>query len=338
MKQLNRHWEGPAVEVVVADRRYHLGGGHSEVEITIRRPSLLREIWLSPVLAFGEAYMRGEIEVRGSLKTLMRAFHLTRPEELSPWYCRFVTWLRQLPRSISPQRAVANARHHYNIGNDFFSLWLDPTLTYSCAYYLRDTDDLATAQRQKLELLCRKARLAAGQNLLDIGCGWGGLLIHAARHYGVHATGITPAEDQADYIEALARAEGLQDRVRVLRTGWRGVEGKYDRIISVGMFEHVGLKQYRDFFRLWYELLAVGGLSILHTIGRMQPLCTDPWIDKYIFPGGYLPTLAQIAAFRRCFRPANSRRREPQAALRPHPERLVGELRAGDRCDCCLSR
>ncbi len=191
--------------------------------------------------------------------------------------------------------AISNARHHYDLGNDFYRLWLDPSLTYSCAYFLRDTDDLATAQQQKLELLCQKARLAPGHTLLDIGCGWGSLLIHAARHYGVQATGVTPAKEQADYIEALAQREGLAKRIRVLRTGWRAIEGKFDRIISVGMFEHVGVKQYQQFFHHWRELLADGGLSILHCIGHTRPAPIDPWIDKYIFPGGCLPTLTQIA-------------------------------------------
>jgi len=297
IERLQSHWQGPPIAVRVAEREYLLGSGQPASEVIIHRPALLRMLWLAPELTFGEAYMRGEIEVKGSLADLVEAYNSMQPAELSPWYARYVACVRYLPKAMSLRRAMANARHHYNIGNDFYKLWLDPSLTYSCAYFLRDTDDLAAAQRQKLELLCRKVRLAPGQTLLDIGCGWGSLLIHAARYYGVQVTGVTPAGDQADYIEALARREGLSERIRVLRTGWRQIDGKFDRIISVGMFEHVGVKQYREFFNRWRQLLADGGLSLLHAIGRMKPGPPSPWIDKYIFPGGYLPTLTQIAHY-----------------------------------------
>jgi cyclopropane-fatty-acyl-phospholipid synthase len=297
VERLQHHWRGPAVRLSAAGRTYVLGSGPATSEIVIHRPALLLNLWKSPDLAFGEAFMRGDIEVNGDFKDFMKAIYLTEAESLIPWYYQLVARLAHAPRRISQRRAVANARFHYDIGNDFYRRWLDPTLTYSCAYFLRDTDDLTTAQRQKLELLCRKARLAPGQKLLDIGCGWGSLLIHAAKHFGVHATGVTPAEEQAKYIEQLAERERLSDRVRILRGGWRAIDGTFDRIISVGMFEHVGLRQYAQFFEKWHSLLAAGGLSILHCIGRTRPGTTDAWIEKYIFPGGYLPTLAQIARY-----------------------------------------
>lgn len=199
---------------------------------------------VAPALTFGEAYMRGDIEVRGPLQDFLRAFHLLKPDEMSPWYARFFSWLRRLPRKISSQRAIANAQHHYDIGSDFYKSWLDPSLTDSCAYYLRETDDLPTAQQQKLELHCRKARFAPGNTLLDIGCGWGSLLVHAAQYFDVRATGVTAEEDQADYIEALARRKGLTDRIRVQRSDWRDIDGTFDRIVSVGMFKQVGVRQY----------------------------------------------------------------------------------------------
>jgi cyclopropane-fatty-acyl-phospholipid synthase len=295
--KLQKHWRGPAICIRLAHRTFVLGEGQPTAELVLKEPFLLLKLWLSPMNEFGEAYMRGDIEINGSLTSFLEAVYLSRPEDLSPWFCRFATWVRHLPKYISRQRAAANARHHYNIGTEFFRRWLDPSLTYSCAYYLNDSDDLATAQQQKLELLCQKARLEPGQTLLDIGCGWGSLLIHAARHHGVYATGITPADDQANYIEALVKREGLSNRIRVLRAGWRDIEGTFDRIISVGMFEHVGLKQYREFFKCWRNRLAAGGLSLLHCIGRTKPVVIDPWTDKYIFPGGYLATLAQIANF-----------------------------------------
>lgn len=296
LNHLLQQWRGPALRVLENGQSLILGDGEPHTEIIVRRPGCLRRLWLSPSIAFGEAYMRGDIDIRGSLLELLKGFYLTWPQITTHWHHRFVAKFRSLPRRISASQAMAHARYHYDLGNDFFRLWLDPSLTYSCGYYLHEEDNLATAQKQKLELLCRKARLQSDQSLLDIGCGWGSLLFHAAKHYGVRATGITPAAHQAKYIESEAARQGLRDRVKVIHGDWREVRGRFDRLISVGMFEHVGAKQYAQFFGQWRELLADNGLSILHTIGRMAPRSVDPWIDKYIFPGGYLPTLAQISA------------------------------------------
>jgi cyclopropane-fatty-acyl-phospholipid synthase len=295
VNRLRNDWQGPAIAVIIENRRHLVGEGEPDCEVVIHRPGLIRQIWLSPELAFGEAYMRGHIEVRGSLKSLMHAFHATRPENLSPWTRRFARWLRGMPKTVSSRRATANARHHYDIGTEFYALWLDPSLTYSCAYFQRGDETFATAQEQKLELLCRKVHLSQGHSLLDIGCGWGSLIFHAARKYAARCTGLTAAIDQTDYIDTIAKRTEVTHRVQALRADWREINGKYDRIISVGMFEYVGAKQYPRFFYRWSELLADGGLSILHTIGRMKRAAFDPWIDKYIFPGGYLPTLTEIS-------------------------------------------
>ena len=192
---LQRRWSGPPVQVTAKGRQYRLGGhGEPVAEVLVRRPGRLGTLRLSPSLVFGEAYVRGDIEVRGSLTGLLEGFYSTWPQLSSSWYSRIIEWYGSLPRRISRGQAVANAQHHYDIGNEFYKLWLDPSLTYSCACFLRDSDDLATAQHQKLELLCRKARLRPNQSILDIGCGWGSLLFHAARHHGVCATGVTPTE------------------------------------------------------------------------------------------------------------------------------------------------
>lgn len=291
LKKLQSHWQGPPIEIVLKNKRYKLGQGTADTKLIFHDPAVLRRLPLAPSLTFGEAYMNGGIEVQGNLFDILEGFHRSRvsfsfwPEFLGQLWSDY---------PISPRRATKNAQHHYDIGNDFYALWLGQERVYSCAYFLHENDDLDTAQQQKLELICRKARLQPGNTLLDIGCGWGGLMFHAVKNYGVHATGITPASKQADFIEAKAKQAGLEDKIKVIRGDWRSLSGKYDRIISVGMFEHVGKRQYAVFFQKWRELLTDDGVSLLHTIGRMSPAGGDPWINKYIFPGGYLPSLEQM--------------------------------------------
>ncbi len=296
VQRFQQIWRGPALAIVVNGQRHRVGRGEPAAEVVIHKPAILPRLWLSPSLTFGDAYMRGDIEVRGPLMPVLHGFYLTAPALAARWPGRALAWWRRGWSRVPRRQAIANAEHHYDIGNAFYRLWLDESMTYSCACFLRETDDLATAQWQKLELLCRKARLRPGQRLLDIGCGWGSLLLHAARHHDVHVTGVTPAAEQAGYIRDEARRLGLGEQVRVICGDWRDVTGRYDRIISVGMFEHVGVKQYRAFLDRWRALLVEGGLSVLHTIGRMAPQPPDPWIRRHIFPGGYLPTLAQLAS------------------------------------------
>jgi cyclopropane-fatty-acyl-phospholipid synthase len=291
---IRNRWQGPPVHLAVNGQVYHLGRGEPRTTVTVKQPSLLPRLLVNPSMAFGEAYMRREIEVDGQLMDLLEGAHLSFANGGNGAVKRVLD--AAVPRAVERRRAIANAQHHYDLGNDFYQLWLDDSLTYSCACFLRENDDLATAQRQKLEMLCRKARLAPEQHLLDIGCGWGSLLWHAVQQNGVHATGVTPSNEQADYIEKQAKADGLGDRIQVIRGDWRDVTGSYDRIISVGMFEHVGRPNYRAFLDRWHELLADGGLSVLHTIGRMTPRPPDPWVRRYIFPGGYLPALEQIVS------------------------------------------
>jgi cyclopropane-fatty-acyl-phospholipid synthase len=295
LDQWRRQWRGPAVRLTGRGLDLILGEGTPQVELVVHRLPSMSRFWQGPSMVFGEAYMRGDVEVRGPLMDLLKGFHLTRPRVPTSWHHRAIERFRGIPRPASVSQATANARHHYDVGNAFYELWLDPSLTYSCAYFLREEDGLAAAQVQKLELLCRKVRLEQDQTLLDIGCGWGSLLFYAAEHHGVRATGVTPSAEQTRHIEARAAKLGVTDRVQVIQGDWRKVQGRFDRVVSVGMFEHVGPKQYAVFFRKWRDLLAPGGLSLLHTIGRMSPLRMDPWIVKYIFPGGYLPTLGQIA-------------------------------------------
>lgn len=292
LKKLASSWQGPAVELVVKGKTHTLGRGPAKTRLIVKHPRVLRRLLVSPSLAFGEAYMNGDVVVEGSLSDILEGSQ--KFQQFFPPLARFISTAAG-NRPISAKHAVKNAQHHYNIGNDFYKLWLDKNRVYSCAYFLHEDDDLDTAQQQKLELICRKARLMPGNTLLDIGCGWGGLMFHAVKKHGVTATGITPAGEQADFIEAKAKQEGLEKKIKIIRGDWRSLAGKFDRVISIGMFEHVGKRQYAAFFKKWRELLKDNGISFLHTIGRMAPAAGDPWVTKYIFPGGFLPGLAEVA-------------------------------------------
>ena len=246
-------------------------------------------------IGFGEAYMNGSLEVEGDLQALVSiAFQPSLKDiRLSIWdKARLLT---QVACSRNDRhRARHNAAHHYDLGNDFYRLWLDESMTYSCAYWDEGCQTLEEAQAAKYDLICRKLYLEEGDRLVDIGCGWGGMLLHAAEHYGVSGVGYTLSTEQEAYANARFKEAGLFPRVRALLLDYREAEGRFDKFVSIGMFEHVGKEYYDVFFAKVAELLDPGGVGLLHTIGKDREGETDPWIQKYIFPGGYLPSLTQI--------------------------------------------
>ena len=188
-------------------------------------------------------------------------------------------------------RAAKNAQHHYNIGNDLYERMLDPEMVYSCGYWAT-AKDLASSQFAKLDLICKKLHLEPGMKILDIGCGWGGYLRHAVKNYGVIGVGISPAENQIQ----IAKSRQGNLNIEYLQQDYQDLTGSYDRIVSIGMMEHVGPKNLNTFFNKCIELLNPNGIMLHHTISsNVSKLATDPFFDRYIFPGGVLPSIAQIA-------------------------------------------
>jgi cyclopropane-fatty-acyl-phospholipid synthase len=189
-----------------------------------------------------------------------------------------------------------NASYHYDLGNDFYRLWLDNSMTYSCGYFRSEDDTLEQAQANKIDYILKKLNLKEGNTLLDIGCGWGGLIISAARKYKVKALGITLSSEQADKTNSRIKEEGLQKYVRVELTDYRQLKYRpFDRIVSVGMIEHVGKDYLNEYFLAVNKLLKDGGISLLHCI-TSQKGGTNRWIDKYIFPGGYIPSVKELVS------------------------------------------
>jgi cyclopropane-fatty-acyl-phospholipid synthase len=264
-------------------------------------PALHWKLAVHPRLYLGEAYMNGTLLVEeGDLYDLLdvlcsNAEAALSHSVLSPIWNGFGTFLRTLQQWNPAPKAKANVAHHYDLSDTLYELFLDRDRQYSCGYFERPDDDIETAQYAKKRHLAAKLLLRPGMKVLDIGCGWGGLALFLARETGADVTGLTLSEEQHKVATRRAEQAGLAERVRFHLRDYRQETGSYDRIVSVGMFEHVGVPQYSAYFGKLRELLAPGGVAVLHSIGRMDgPGVTNPWIRKYIFPGGYVPALSEV--------------------------------------------
>jgi cyclopropane-fatty-acyl-phospholipid synthase len=250
------------------------------------RSALLAWLW-DPDLNFGEGYMGGAIEVRGDLVALLesvyRSLEGARPRLWRRWQVANDT-----------RTSKANVHHHYDLGNDFYRLWLDREMVYTCAYFPAPDVSLEDAQVAKMDLVCRKLRLQRGERVIEAGCGWGGLALHMAAHYGVTVRAFNISTEQIAFARQRAIHEGLTNRVEFVEDDYRNVSGTCDVFVSVGMLEHVGKPDYPSFGGVVEDVLAAHGRGLLHFIGRNQPLPLNPWVRKRIFPGAYPPTIREV--------------------------------------------
>ena len=291
-----------ALTVIDANGRTHRFAGAPGPAATVRLHdrALHRRLALNPYLAAGEAYMDGTLTVEGG--SIYDALDLAGRNGVALdnyLFTRLQAGLKSLLNVFHTHnpigRAQHNVAHHYDLSGALYDLFLDRDRQYSCAYFATDNDSLEVAQDNKKLHLASKLLLKPGQKVLDIGSGWGGLALYLARLAGVDVTGVTLSVEQQKAAEARARAAGLADKVRFHLRDYRQEPGRYDRIVSVGMFEHVGVGHYREFFTKIRDLLTDDGVLLLHSIGRMgRPEATNPWIRKYIFPGGYTPALSEV--------------------------------------------
>jgi cyclopropane-fatty-acyl-phospholipid synthase len=253
---------------------------------------------LDPELKLGESYMNGTFVVeQGSIADVL-AVALGQKSDL-PDYAR-VQWLlrfikRRLAQFNPRKRSRRNVAHHYDLDGRLYSLFLDADRQYSCAYFETPDQSLDDAQLAKKRHLAAKLLLTPNERVLDIGCGWGGLGLYLAKTAGANVTGVTLSQEQHAIANQRAAEKGLNDRAQFRLQDYRDVHGPFDRIVSVGMFEHVGVNHYETFFNKCASLLADDGVMVLHSIGRSEgPNVTNPWIAKYIFPGGYIPSLSEV--------------------------------------------
>jgi len=268
--------------------------GTEPYDIQILDERLFNAVLSHGSIGLGEAYMNGWWTVARLDEMMFRLMRNNADEHTKAW--TKMQWLMLALREKvinlqAPTRAFQVGEHHYDTGNDLFEAMLDPLMIYSCAYW-EQARDLEQAQLHKLDMICQKLQLQPGEKLLDIGCGWGGLAWYAATHFDVQVLGITVSAQQQQY--ARARCAGLPVEIELI--DYRDLQGQYDKVVSVGMFEHVGLKNYPAYFEAVHRLLKPDGLFLLHTIGGFNKTeATDPWIDKYIFPNGKIPSPSEIA-------------------------------------------
>ncbi|WP_304519710.1 cyclopropane-fatty-acyl-phospholipid synthase family protein [Clostridium estertheticum] len=278
-----RFWDGD-------EEKY--GEGESKFKIILNEPIPKGDIINNPSIALGEGYMTKKLEVIGSVQSVIESLYNNKESFLKK-SAKYQHLIKKIKNSI--KRSKDNIEFHYDIGNNFYKLWLDDTMSYSCGYFKNDTDSLYQAQINKINHILKKLNLKEGQTLLDIGCGWGELIITAAKQYKVKAVGITLSEEQFEKTNERIKAEGLEDLVEVKLEDYRELKNlRFDRIVSIGMLEHVGLDNLSEYFHVVNSLLKDKGLSLVHCITGINEGGTNTWIDKYIFPGGHVPAIKTI--------------------------------------------
>ncbi|URZ05674.1 SAM-dependent methyltransferase [Clostridium felsineum] len=268
------------------------GQGDSKFKIIFNEPISKADIIRDPSMAFGEGYMEGKFDIEGSVEDVIQSLYNNKESFMRNGE-KYAKLIKIIPNSI--KKSKKDIKFHYDIGNDFYKLWLDKTMTYSCGYFKSPDDTLEQAQKNKVEHILKKLSLKKDITLLDIGCGWGELITTAAKEYGVKALGVTLSEEQFKVVKERIKNEGLEGRVDVILEDYREIKNRtFDRVVSVGMIEHVGKENIPEYFETVNKLLNKGGISLLHCITGVKKGGTNTWINNYIFPGGYVPAVREL--------------------------------------------
>ncbi|HSI39130.1 MAG TPA: cyclopropane-fatty-acyl-phospholipid synthase family protein [Xanthobacteraceae bacterium] len=303
---LNRFIEKGRLNVIAADgTRTSFGSGRDGPEVSVRfaDAKLERELFFNPELIAAEAFMDGRLtfEAGTTVYDLLLLFSVNRrglaAHPVQQALRRAWRGLKRLHQANPLGRAAKNAQSHYDHPPDFYALWLDPGMIYSCAYFPTPDASLEEAQAAKLRHIAAKLKIEPGMRVAEIGSGWGALAIHLAKECGAHVTAINVATEQLAESRRRAAAAGVLDRITFVEQDYRELTGTFDRVVSIGMMEHVGVAHFDEYFSTVRRLLTPGGFALIHAIGRMSPPgSTAPFIRKYIFPGGYVPALSEVFA------------------------------------------
>ena len=267
---------GPLERVRIADRRTLLG------------------LLYDAHVRFGDAYTTGQLEVEGDLvKFMVALFQIFAPDARESTLSRIAAWCRR-PHRNTLVGSRDNIHRHYDIGNEFYALWLGETMAYTCAYYPSAQTTLDQAQTAKMDHVCRKLRLESADCVVEAGCGWGSLALHMAARYGAKVRAFNISREQLEFARRRAREQGLEHRVEFIEDDYRNISGSYDAFVSVGMLEHVGREHYPELGRVMRGAMTMNGRGLIHSIGRNQPGSLHPWIERRIFPGAYAPSLGEM--------------------------------------------
>lgn len=286
----------PNVQIALWDGTVVGNEGPAIGRVVIRQPGVLWRLLINSEIAFGTAYTNGDIEIEGDLIATLTELNIglarvPRKAGLSRLFQPLGLTRRKSRQTLTESKA--SVYHHYDIGNEFYKLWLDEQLVYTCAYYDQPGLSLEAAQVAKLDYVCRKLRLQPGETVVEAGCGWGALALHMARHYGVTVKAYNLSREQLAYARARADAEGLSDRVEFIEDDYRNITGRYDVFASVGMLEHVGPKNYAAMGNVMRKVLTDEGRGLIHSIGRNYAAPLDAWVERHIFPGACPPSLKE---------------------------------------------
>lgn len=293
MVQFLERFDDNPFRIRFQDHEYQVGTGQPVFTVDFKKPIPVSRLLTSTSLALGEAYMDGDLEIEGNLYNALDHFL----GQMGKFSTDEGTLKKLIHTSLSKKNQEKEVTSHYDIGNDFYKLWLDSTMSYSCAYFAHENDTLYEAQVNKVDYILKKLHLEKGMSLLDIGCGWGFLLIEAARKYGVKGTGITLSHEQYKEFQKRIKEQKLEDLLTVELMDYRDLPKSgmtFDRVVSVGMVEHVGRENYPFFVQDAAKALKPGGLFLLHFISSVTEHAGDPWIKRYIFPGGVIPSLREM--------------------------------------------
>ena len=299
LKKVN--FKGKILIVDSSDKIHEFGSGPDNLKIKLTTKSIEKKLFRNPGLYFGEGYMNQEILIiEGTIEQLIDLItscydDFIQNNFIYRIYENFSGYIKIFQQMNEAVKSKQNVAHHYDLKEDLYKLFLDQDMQYSCAYFHNENISLNQAQIDKKNHIINKLNITDNMTVLDIGCGWGGMAIEIAKQTGANVKGITLSENQFATASKRAQEEGLSDKISFKIQDYRNETHKYDRIVSVGMFEHVGIKYFKTYLKKTYDLLKENGVFLLHTIGqRGIPTATSPWIRKYIFPGGYIPSLSDI--------------------------------------------